>query len=605
MVDSKNSILLLNIAKIIATVLLALALLIASNFPGDGSYQINIYQVYPPLFWILLTTIIGIGLTMSLWHVFIKPDSYAWIVGIILIVLTNGLVLLLQTLRHYGFTTQWDDVNHFSSIIAILNYQQPDVNNFYPTSHLLAVNFSLITNINPDVTMLLFTVLFYLIYLSNIIFLSWTIHARSDMRGLMLVLAVPLVFGTYSTIFRPTHFTVYMIPLFIGWFYLTRFQESNPMHTVPFLLLLAIFPFLHPWAVVSGIVLIFMFSISTLKRSFGYFRDKTNLFLNPLLLLGITWLTWFMTFNAFGNTLKEVTESFVKGLTGSESFFNYLAAAERASIPLARIASLIAFSYGHALFYFIPVGIVLFWVLLKLYNHDDKHIPVYFLAMTGFITLFASLAVISVFRKLMTDNPLRLLNIAITAVPLFVSGGIISIRSLTKFNRYLLFNSLLICLWGGSIFGLFSTYTSPIIGLPNTQYSYAEQAGVKFLLANFNRDDKNIYGLGSLDWVLGSVLPRQEIWRLKQQFPQWSISKLPGHFGYEEYFDELYFENPGYFWLTGFDETYYKTVWPDGGRLTPNDFDKLAQDPNWHQIYTTGNDLTIWRINSEHWDKQK
>ena len=157
------------IGSLLGILTLAGALIAAGNTPGDGMYEVSIYQAYSPLFWVLIFLTIGLGAISAFYAIFLQADSYQWLSGFLLIAAANLLVLLLQYLRHYAFAGQWDDVNHFSSALNILEYGYPDAENFYPSAHVLAAGFSLLTGMNLQEVVLIFPALFYLIYLANVV----------------------------------------------------------------------------------------------------------------------------------------------------------------------------------------------------------------------------------------------------------------------------------------------------------------------------------------------------------------------------------------------------------------------------------------------------
>lgn len=585
---------LIKLGVIIGFLALVGALLIASNTPATSTYEISIYQAYPSLFWFLLAFIQIIGLMSIFAEVFLVRRPYGWLLPFLMVALTNTLILSTQYLRDHAFATQWDDVSHFGMATSVLDNEQPDINNFYPISHLLATTFSLLTGLDLQLTILLFPILFYLIYLLNVAFAAWCIDTRSGVRGLMMALATPLVFGTFSTIFRPTHFSVYLLPFFIGWLYRTHKLKVGFADKIIFILLLAFCPFFHPWAVISTIFVIFFFWFALAWKSISKFKDESESFLTSLGIIGITWLIWFMEFRAFGATFKELIDSFISGIARSESLPKYVNLVEKSGIQIYKILSLIFYSYGHAFLYFSLAGVVMIWVLLRLIRRH--HIPTHILALSFFILVFGTLSSLSLFRNLITDNPLRLLNIAIVTVPILVSAVSYNLilSPAGHVRRHWLAIGMLIALAGSSILGMLSSFDSPRTGLPSRYYSYPQKAGVAFLLDKATNDDGKIYAPVGGARLLSAFLNIEELSELYNNSPRWRVQILPAHFGYAPDELDIEFENPGYFWVSGYEKAYYTEVWPEGGRFTPQDFERLDRDPNWHQIYTSG-DFSIWR----------
>jgi energy-converting hydrogenase Eha subunit A len=586
-------------AVVLGVIALSAALFMASDMPGQGAYEVNIYKAYPSLFWILLSIALTSGFITVFSDIFSAGKLCIWVYGLLLIVLVNIFVLSLPYLRDYAFTGQWDDVNHFGYATSIAEYERPGPQNFYPVSHLLAVAFSQITGLDLQVTIMLFPMLFYLVYLANTAFAAWTIDTSLRARVLILTLASPLVFHTYSTIFRPTYFSVCMFPLVVGWIYQTRLQRRVWLDSIPFILLLVFLPFLHPWAVISTAIITFAFGISFVLERTRRLWGNSGLFLTPVMILGITWLTWFTAFQIFGATLQRLLLSFTSSLTGAHSLADYVDKAQQSELQLNRILSLFIYSYGPTSLYLGFAGVAIIWAVIQIVRHR-RRVPEYVLALSLFIVVFATIAGLSLFRDLVTASPLRISNFAIAGVPLLVGALFYSFSSghqvigTTVTKKHLFRVILPIMLVSASIVGIFTVYFSPLVGQPNHQLSYAQQAGIEFLVEKAAKDDKNIYTPFKGAFTLAAALNADELNLLRQNSPRWWIQAAPAHFGYELDELDIQFENPGYLWITAYERAYYTDVWPEGGRFVPEDFEKLERDPEWHKVYTSG-DLIIWR----------
>ncbi len=600
--DNQFNKMLLKSGEIVGFLCLAIALLVASNTPANGDYEVDIYQVYPAFFWVLIATTIILGVSTALGEIFLFPRSYNWVYGFFLVVITNILILSLQILRDYGFASQWDDVNHFSSMMNLVEYGHPAPDNFYPISHILGAVYALLTGLELQIVALLFPIFFYLVYLSSLAFVAWTVDKRPGVRGLILIWAVPLVFSTYGIIFRPTHFAVYMLPLFVGWLFRTRFQKTGWMDSIPFVLIMILLSFLHPWAVISAATITLAFGLAYIWNHVQRADKYNNMFMIPLLILGVTWLTWFMTFSIFGTTVARLIQSFVEELGAERNLAQYMSTAQQAELSFSKIISLIIYTYGPTILYASSLGVVIVWILIQIVRRN--RIPIHILALFTSAILFGVLATLSLFRDLITQNPLRLSNFMVALIPMLAGSLFYYLavtqkpaNSMANVGKLFFKGGILVVLVASSILGIFNTYASPLIGQPNYQFSYAQQAGLDFLLDKaVVDDDKHIYTPSKGGFVIASVVNKEELKQLRQN-PTWQIKNAPAHFGYET--DELgfTFEKPGYLWVTAYEKAYYTDVWPEKGRFTPQDFKKLENDTNWHQIYTSG-DITIWQYNN-------
>ncbi len=575
------------------------AFTIAGNHLGNGAYEVSIYQAYPCLFWILIFTTIIFG-QLAIWiEIISRNNTYGWVYPLALIILANTLVLSLPYLRHYAFSSQWDDVNHFANTMSILDYGHPDLNNFYPASHLLAASFSLFTGINLQKTLLLFSPIFYLVYTANMTFAAWTIDDRPGVRGFILSLSLPLGYNTFSSIFRPTHFSVYMLPLLLAWLYKTRIYKGSWLDSIPLLLILLYFPFLHPCAVLTSALLFISFILGSVITNSDVCPVRQKGLTSPVGILVITWVTWFTSFEIFAPSLRRVLNSFIQAITGSHSFADYITKAQRVHLLLGKIFSLIVYTYGPTVLYLAIAGGVVIWVIVRLTRYRKQNFIDTF-ALSIFTIGLSAIAVITLFRDMISEGPLRFTNFVFAFVPLL--AGKLYYDHLLLHHKYssklldrntsasiLLFVVLIVT----SIIGISSTYYSPLTGQPNQQFSFAQQVGIKFLLEKSDQDNKNIYSPFGGAFTLSSVLNSVDLAQLRQAQPRWWVQVAPDHFSDQSTKDPR-FEYPGYLFVTAPEKAYYTQVWPSGGRITPEDFQNLSKDDNWHQIYQSG-DITIWR----------
>jgi hypothetical protein len=147
-----------------------------------------------------------------------------------------------------------------------------------------------------------------------------------------------------------------------------------------------------------------------------------------------------------------------------------------------------------------------------------------------------------------------------------------------------------------SVLGIFTAYWSPITGSPNDQFSYSQQAGLKFFVNNAVVDSRKIDTITANIAILSSILTPEEFEKLRRTYTNWRFRVAPAHFDFESDYSQDY-KNPGYILVTAPEKAYYTEIWPEGGRFTPNDFESLDNDLRWNRVYTT-NDITIWFWNS-------
>lgn len=266
--------------------------------------------------------------------------------------------------------------------------------------------------------------------------------------------------------------------------------------------------------------------------------------------------------------------------------------ASQANLTLGKVLSLIFFNYGQGMLYFSLAGMAIVWSLFHL--RGKSPLPVFRITLELFVILFGLLAMLSLFKKLLTDSPLRLLNVAATCVPVLVGAWFFKIDTGSRlWGRLarLVVTGLLVVTF---ILGIISSYGSPLTGSPNIEFTYAQQAGVSFGAKNTPTDGKNIYMMTDNNMLLSAAINYQDLIFMLTRNPQWRMQRAPAHFGQGADYLKLELHNPGSLWIMAYDYAFYTQVWPEGGRFTKEDFTTLDQDINWHKVYTSG-DLEIWR----------
>ena len=284
---------------------------------------------------------------------------------------------------------------------------------------------------------------------------------------------------------------------------------------------------------------------------------------------------------------------------GPSSLERYSQAAQKAKLGLVDILLLGINKYGITLIFLGIAGFLFLWFLIKR-RHE---LQAYQVALLIILLLFSGAAGLSLFVNLVTGDPARYANFAIVVVPLLAAGMIY--RSMIKTKQGSRIPGRLVALIMALVMvvittvGVFSVFESPLNGRPNHQYSFAQKAGVAFLLDHAVDDGAKVYAIFPTDAIYSAVLSETNLTAWLNARENWQPVLAPPHFGYSNNIKKTSeFDNPGYLWVTAYDLAYYTIVWPQGGRLTPADFQKLDEDALWNRVFTSG-DLTIWRRRSK------
>jgi hypothetical protein len=591
---------------IVGLLALASAFLLAAASVGDGSYESNIYAVYPPFFWVVIMVVLAIGFG-QVFIIFIKfPKSYRWLLGLGLIAAVNIFIVTLPYFRDYYFSGQWDSANHNSLILNItdLGYAFPE--DFYPVSHALVAAFSIISGKSVPESMNLTSSIFYVVGILNMFFLAWVFDPSPRVRGVLVVLSsIPLYFN-YQTMFFPVQFSVYMLLFFIGWFLRTRSPDRNWKEVVVLIFTLLFLPYLHPLAVLVPLAYLFSYLLSLVRSKIDGIRSGTydlgkvfESIIPSFFILFAGWFLWFSTFRAFGSTISHLYDVFRDGIVGRNSLESFISASERANLDMLEIFRLILSTYSPSagLILVAFLGLIIFYMKkseAKIHLRED------FTSFPLLMFVFSVLAFASLFRDLITSNPLRYLNFGVVLAPLVVAPILNQFWKIESSKRSIipkLYSTWFMPIFAFAVAGIsiFNIYYSPLTGQPNNQYSYARAAGADFFLRHAADNPGGIYSISARERIFRGVRPIETILHLIIENPNWNVKTPPPHFGYDvEDTDQISsFEDPQYLFITGYGEAYYVEVWPSGGRFTPKDFEVLSDDPNWNCVYQSG-DFTLW-----------
>jgi hypothetical protein len=402
----------------------------------------------------------------------------------------------------------------------------------------------------------------------------------------MTTLAAPLVAGIYASGFRPTYFVASLLPLVFALLYRTRAFKSRFAYAIVLIIMLIFLPFFHPWGVLSSGILITSFLFMSLV-----FEKRTASYTTPLFIIITTWLTWFMTFRLFGQTVNRLFYTFTEAVGPEKSLDYYADLIKRTALPLSKVISIVFFTYGGIFLYLVIAGI---FAIIVWYDRvfRRKVIPIYSLVASVLILGFCFLAALSVVRNMITQNPLRLLIIAAVFVPPFLGISLSNYLQQRKFwGQTSLMITAYICLVTSTVLCVFNLYLSPLVGQANQQFSYSQRAGYRFYF-NHASNEWNAYSPFAGASTLFSAINYTD-YDFNTRDVNLLVQPAPAHFGYGGDYLDITFERPSYLWVNSHERGYYTDVWPDKGRFTPADFKQLDNDRSWQRIYTSG-EMVIW-----------
>lgn len=250
------------IAASICFVLIILAVILIYRNPVTG-YELSIYAIVPRLAWVFLgiSIVCGIGIVVDQAFASDEQKPNLWVVGLILVVVSNMVILLLPLLKGFTFYGHGGDIaSHMGLVKDIITAGNFPSNNIYPLTHIWVAATSLVTNISPMGLSTPLSLLFYPLLVAFTYSLSTQVLPKPAQRIATLISALVL-FYFYTLIFPQGFSSVYVVLALFLFFKTT--SERNIAYTILLILLLALFPVFH---LSTSFVIIVIFVVVEVAR---------------------------------------------------------------------------------------------------------------------------------------------------------------------------------------------------------------------------------------------------------------------------------------------------------------------------------------------------
>jgi hypothetical protein len=587
--------------KLIATgcfLSLTLALLAIVEAPARG-YELSIYSSTPLIAWILLALSLVGGVSLVVYHIFVRENSTHWLlIGFTIIALCNLIVIYLAVLRGYVLYSAGDTFSHVVAVTEIarighLDYLgSQETTQLYPMTYTLAVSIVELAGLSPLSVVAYLPGIFSILFVGLIYLFAKAVCSRREFVLLATASSIPLLFSYYHVALYPEFLAVVFLPL-IFYLYLKRTRVPGTHFTALFIISLFYVTFLYP-PTMAGVILLLIAieAIKTLRS-----RSLARVAITPILIAAVTLFAWLMSTYAFAVNVSRLKEFFETGETTSHA---QVIAQTTAQLRGLDLLAYIVKLYGVNLAYFaicIVAG-VLIWKRLRTKKVDNL-LFVFVLFVTAFLFGFV---VFEVFRFWTLGRFLHL-NYAIVTAPLLV--GFVLLRLFKRLSTPKTMGLIAIFLVASSIGSAVSVYSSPWVLEPSWQTTYADVAATHWFLEG--RDQGFIIqGLGYNPNILGFVSETHPDLLTPENYNITVYSNplgsgIPDHFGYPQnasLSETLGTQSQTYVLMTARFKTALTssvlmsegindpTVFRTG--FTNNDLTRLNGDATVNKVYTNG-----------------
>lgn len=569
---------------------------IAITPPASG-YELSIYKVFSPFFWMLFVVcaLCSLIIIFSDFNNILhgsKKNPYI-IAGPASIILTNIIFLLLPFFRGYVILGRGnsDILTHIGYINVISNTYNIGTDNFYPIIHIISSIINIVVGIEINNVVYLETILFYVFFIFNIILLSFGLYEQKTYMLLITALFSPLFLLLYHSYTLPSFLSLYTIPLIL---YAHHKRENNIAgNKIPYsilLIILCIFiVFTHP--ISSAYLILILLTFWVCNQCTPHGTGSRNY--NPLklaLIISIIFCAWYLSFSILSRNIANAFTWFVHD-AGSTPINYYSTAYAQASMTANQTIQLIVFRYGAILLYILLTSILIL-LLIKIHHYLKTEKILRYGALLFTVTL---LTFIFFSGNLVETNIIRVSRYAILLMIIFDSIVLHAIFSAERTNNHLLklsVNSASILVIAFilviSIISFLGTYGSPLSYQANAQLSEMELEGATFTIQKINQDipissiymSFNRYG----DYLYG-YNNHKEIE---------STTTIPSHFGYDKNktIVRTYNFTKSYVIINKF-TTIYSEIYPINIRnkskiFNASDMGLLASDEGLIKLYENG-----------------
>lgn len=596
-----NQLVLKKLCIICISTVLIIYIIAVTTEPATG-YELNIFAMYSPIFWIFLLSAIAISITILALSELWKIPNY-WKISFFSIIILYSIFLLLPLIRGYYMLARGsgDVFAHLSWAQYILN--TGTTTTYYPLSHVLLSDFHF-AGITLDTAVHLFPVIFTILFIFFLSILGRYLHKGPVFSLIPVLFSIPLLYGMFHHTFHPYIYALFFIPLFF--FLLLKSFHHPDMKQYPILLIIVSFfiVFTHPLITLVLIALtLALYAINTyITLHNSGKKSGRSIFIFISSILGISFCLWYLSFRATLTSIRKVFFALFDRSESVETILEYQTALITTSdAPLSYIIRLFLINYG-PIFSYLILG--LFLCIFLLITARKKKVPDIQLIFSTQFLLGLLIAGIFIAGYFILFETIRAAAAAILMATIFIPTVLSEIPSGLRSERTkkLLFSVCVVFLVTIVSVSLLTIFPSPIVSSSSQHMTYMERDGLDWFL--YKRVDTIPVALfeNTLSYW------KYEMYFSEKNYPLLISTEkrihyfriIPMHFGYDNHMrltDTL--NNMEYYYIsTELNRQNYLAV-PEYRRehlvkITSADFERLTQDNSINLIYSNGEFESWW-----------
>lgn len=571
-------------------ILCAVASLAIRNSPATG-YESSIYWSTPPLAWGCLFFSIACGIAIAVYEVSRGEEhGNLWVLGLLLILVSNVVILSLPTVRgYYMWNGSGDAGSHFGAIQDLLAKGYIEGDNFYPIAHIYLAQVPQILGV-PLISPFRWIVIVFDVL--SMLFMYFVARALLPRRGQVILAAIAgtaLLHGWYTT-FSPNSLGNLAFPLAL--YLLVR---SSTSRALPWRALFIIVVFLYgPFHPVPAFALIGIAAgVRLAQRVLSRWPDRApvsgfrpGVSAVALVLLFVWVVAWISSFGIWHATVQNLRTLATEG--GPTHVQGLVEGIQYARGYGYSVAEQFFKIYGGLALYTLAAAIVvpIVWRKLGARQELGRLLPLYGSLMV------VGLAMTAFYFSNLVFSPGRLQVYMLLLCSPFIGFALFEWMNWANQRRRSLRKAALLLsagfLLGVSLMGILKIYPSPYILGISLQTTRTEVNGMDWFL---HKKNPAIYCSA---WyyapgVYARYLLSDEERRGRYDVISYTNTAFPFRLGYDKHSSlGSHYDSDTYLVLRELNRRVYVDVYPDMApiRLLPGDFERLERDPRVDKLYS-------------------
>ena len=592
------------LAVIASSVLLSLALIMAHESPEKG-YEPSLITSTPILIWILIYACFGIGIIVIFYNLVTwrAENNKGWLLGLLILLMARIALLYIPYTR--GYVSWWDDhISYLGMTKDILSTGHVGASNFYPITHIIFSETTLLTGVQASIVENLSTAVMSLFFVICTYLLAGVMFKDVRYRVLATLIAgSTLLAGAYNVVSAPNGLSILMLPFL---FYLYFIQSSEHRYSILLIIILFMYPFFHPLS--SAVVIVALLILSIFKwfapKSFSGDTGLGEKFISTayfLFEIGV-FTIWISSFAILRQGVEQAWFQITLGI-GSGQLEQIGTSLDKLNI-FGLDAVIFVFKLYGAQIVLTIIAIIGILFLLRRHRGEttDREIQniapltiIFFLCGVLFLAFLFGLPGTQVGAGQQGRRFLGYYEILLPVFATIAYCQISKFNSLRKFTNIMILPVLCVTL----TLSLASLYASSFIKQPNTQVTDMDMTGMKWFIQEKDQATYikfiSAYPFRYSDAILGYETTHTVRFDISH-----SRESISNHFGYTD-FNTIGEQSSRNFYLTmtKYDRTVYTTIWKDVGRYVEKDFELLSYDTTMSNIYSNG-ETYFYYIESVH-----